>query len=731
MHFFNDLTPERGWDWIRGWECVVRLALIILISILSVPVKADLLDRDGDGVEDSQDSSIVTVAVSFPNVSISIERTDLADNETIVWSDLRLFSPSGCRIVPSTESGQGNKATIDWTASNFLPSGTYTVGGDTPRVGLNTGEQLYDQSQYPFEISNPNGSESVLSLQKWSLNPITEGDQNSFQFEAVINGAVDGLARAYPPPSQDQRLKVRIHLVFDDWEGYIGFGFSPNNVTHLGGDNYKISLTGNLPEAVSPNSARVNRFDFCDGALNFFQEVGDADGDGALDAFDAFPENANEFKDTDSDSVGDNEDAFLTDPAASVDSDGDGAPDDWNEGATEEQIASSSLVLDAFPNDASETSDTDGDGIGDNADIDSYIDSIADANLRTCVLDEGKELVSDLTELKCPYSEISKLSGIQAFTNLTFIQLGGNQVADFSALSDLDQIVTLYIGANPIQSTEFVTSLVGLADLDIGGFTGDKAPLEALTSLERLVVTVGDAVNDTEVLQQLTSLRTLSIGAANLNDLHFLSSMTDLDSLRLYGASNADWTTLPAITSLRLLEAAHAQIEDISAFAGLTSVETLFLGSNSIKDITPLADIHSLDRLDLAANVIQRLDSAPIIVPGGQVNLSGNPIECSQLSSYKSRLTDVTVLFDESTCIPDRDFDGVLDDEDAFPDDSSETTDTDRDGIGNNADTDDDGDGYSDEVELSMGSDPLDPSSVPEEEPSGLPVWLMYLISRP
>ena len=71
------------------------------------------------------------------------------------------------------------------------------------------------------------------------------------------------------------------------------------------------------------------------------------------------------------------------------------------------------------------------------------------------------------------------------------------------------------------------------------------------------------------------------------------------------------------------------------------------------------------------------------------------------------------------------------DDEDAFPDDSSKTTDTDRDGIGNNADTDDDGDGYSDEVELSMGSDPLDPSSVPEEEPSGLPVWLMYLISRP
>ena len=68
---------------------------------------------------------------------------------------------------------------------------------------------------------------------------------------------------------------------------------------------------------------------------------------------------------------------------------------------------------------------------------------------------------------------------------------------------------------------------------------------------------------------------------------------------------------------------------------------------------------------------------------------------------------------------------------DVFPSDPDEWDDTDNDGIGNNADTDDDGDGYSDEVELSMGSDPLDPSSVPEEEQSGLPPWLMYLISKP
>jgi photosystem II stability/assembly factor-like uncharacterized protein len=59
---------------------------------------------------------------------------------------------------------------------------------------------------------------------------------------------------------------------------------------------------------------------------------------------------------------------------------------------------------------------------------------------------------------------------------------------------------------------------------------------------------------------------------------------------------------------------------------------------------------------------------------------------------------------------PDSDGDGVPDAEDAFPNDPTETVDTDGDGIGNNADPDDDGDGISDVDEIRFGLDPLDPT---------------------
>ena len=81
----------------------------------------------------------------------------------------------------------------------------------------------------------------------------------------------------------------------------------------------------------------------------------------------------------------------------------------------------------------------------------------------------------------------------------------------------------------------------------------------------------------------------------------------------------------------------------------------------------------------------------------------------------------------------DDDGDGTNDSEDAFPLDATEALDTDGDGIGNNADIDDDGDGFSDAYESANGSDPLDANSVPsvsEEETGGLPIWMIYLVTQ-
>ncbi len=70
----------------------------------------------------------------------------------------------------------------------------------------------------------------------------------------------------------------------------------------------------------------------------------------------------------------------------------------------------------------------------------------------------------------------------------------------------------------------------------------------------------------------------------------------------------------------------------------------------------------------------------------------------------------------------DVDGDGALNEDDAFPEDAAEDTDTDEDGVGDNADNDDDGDGYPDALEEAAGTNPKDGEDKPGDlDGDGIP----------
>jgi hypothetical protein len=119
--------------------------------------------------------------------------------------------------------------------------------------------------------------------------------------------------------------------------------------------------------------------------------------------------------------------------------------------------------------------------------------------------------------------------------------------------------------------------------------------------------------------------------------------------------------------------------------------------------------------------------TSPIVVPD---LVAGTTYQCSVVALAGTQQSASSSS--GSIVAGDRDGDGVLDFDDAFPNDPTEITDTDGEGLGDNLEStlgtdinnpDTDGDGYTDYEEYVDGTDPLDDG---DPGAGGLPIWLLY-----
>ncbi len=142
-------------------------------------------------------------------------------------------------------------------------------------------------------------------------------------------------------------------------------------------------ITQELNEVLDTVNSAVGEADLEDDP-----SVIDSDGDGVVNADDAFPNDPSETTDTDGDGIGNNADTDddgdgvtdSNDPNPLVndtlDTDGDGVLNIVDTDDDGDGVADSS---DAFPLNSTETIDTDADGIGNNADSDDDGDGVADS----------------------------------------------------------------------------------------------------------------------------------------------------------------------------------------------------------------------------------------------------------------------------------------------------------------------------------------------------------------
>ena len=389
----------------------------------------------------------------------------------------------------------------------------------------------------------------------------------------------------------------------------------------------------------------------------------DVDGDGFVDAADAFPNDPGDWADLDGDGIGDNadpdadgdgranaDDAFPHDADEWADLDGDGIGDNADPDRDGDGVDNDD---DLFPDDALDHADADGDGVGNNAQA---LHPFRDANLRAVVeralgKAEGDPIsdaeMAGLEALEADEADISDLTGLELATGLTKLRLNMNEwasrgtqdggVADLTPLAGLEALETAWLAMSPrLADLSPLASLRNLKSLKLAGVwssPNEVSEIQALESLPLTELAISHAsVSDASPLSGLAQLETLDLSFNRIGDISSLSGLSQLRSLNLWANDVSDISPLEGLSGLTWLAFGYNRIADISPLAGMSNLRTIQLPNNLIADLSPLAGLPLLSYLNVSENRIE-----DVSVLGGLTNLSN-------LELNNNRVADASAL---------------------------------------------------------------------------------------
>jgi hypothetical protein len=117
-----------------------------------------------------------------------------------------------------------------------------------------------------------------------------------------------------------------------------------------------------------------------------------------------------------------------------------------------------------------------------------FADSILERVVRNALFIQAGDIMrADVLRLQSlGFAEVgvNSLEGIQALENLTWLEMGYNNVSDLTPLAPLDRLITLYASGNQLTDISALSHLRALQTLEIGSNQiVDIRPLQSLTNL--------------------------------------------------------------------------------------------------------------------------------------------------------------------------------------------------------------------------------------------------------
>ena len=198
--------------------------------------------------------------------------------------------------------------------------------------------------------------------------------------------------------------------------------------------------------------------------------------------------------------------------------------------------------------------------------------------------------------------DITDLSPLTRFKNLTYLNLSENQIYDLTPLQELKKLIDLDLSDNQIQ---------------------DISPLEALINLTVIHLNFNQ-IHDISILKSLNNIQELYLDNNQIKDISSLQTLIKLEELTLD----------------------DNQISDISSLQNLINLNFLSLSCNNICSLDSIKCLQKLNSLDVSFNKITDFGSFQEFKDINHLHIEGNPISGLVLP------TDLTEKYQKLLFVP-------------------------------------------------------------------------------
>ena len=213
---------------------------------------------------------------------------------------------------------------------------------------------------------------------------------------------------------------------------------------------------------------------------------------------------------------------------------------------------------------------------------------------RALGIEEGpipREAVASLTTLDArvfpPQPQIESTADLRHATSLQFLNLTNNGIGDegIAHLGEMTQLRWLYVGGN------------NLADLSW---------VSGLTNLVWFAAQANSRIESIEPLRDLHSLERLYLGGNLLEDISPVTSLPNLTHLylelnRIRSIDDLDFSELE---QLRVLSFNGNRLSSLTSLAGHTGIRELYIARNRITSHQQVPSLPNLQRLDIRLNLL-------------------------------------------------------------------------------------------------------------------------------